>query len=232
MVVEKSQRIRFSAAKLVLLFLVVAGFSQAGEGLVQAIRGLRYPWLLHVLPYLALMAIWALGGLWLALRIGRRWRWNPDPHVYASRALIILAVCTLAASFASARLAVYPGLSLLFFSIAVLSRASIVKTIFVILTPLPLLRLAFSEVTEFIARNLALGGMAIDNIFKAALYTGAMILILVALFLPFIYSSAWLVVRIPWIKKLVRAFRRPLGGVAVLLLLSGSHLDGLSIAGP
>ena len=218
-IAEKSRRIRFSPIKLVFLFILVSGGAQIGEALIQAIKGLRYPWQMHVWPYLMLMLCWALAGLWLALRVSRRWQWNPEPHVYASRSLIILAGLTLLASFASARLAIYPGLSLLSFALAVLSRSATSKTILTLCAPLPMLRLIFSEVTEFFGRSLTNLGMLIDNIFKAALYTSFLTLALLGLFLPFIYSSTWLVLRVPWLKNLLQKFRTPLGAGCIGLLL-------------
>jgi hypothetical protein len=217
--IERSLRVRFSPAKLALLFLIVAGVAQSGEGVIQALKGMRYPWLVHVVPYLLLMICWAIGGLWLALWISRHWRWNREPHLYASRTLILLALLTIAASFASARLAIYPGLGLLFFALAVLLRPQGLKLIFGLLTPLPVLRLVFTELTVFIGRNMAMAGMNIDAFWKAALYTAAITMILLGLFLPFINSGAWMVLRIPWLRRSLRRFRRPVTGLAVLLLL-------------
>ena len=221
---EKSQRIRYSMAKLALLFLVVAGTAQMGEGVIQAFTGVRYPWLVPVMPYLLLMLVWAIGGLWFALQIGRRWRWSREPHVYASRALIVLAFLTAAASFASARLALYPGLSLLCISLALLVRRQGLKFLLVAMAPLPLLRLIFSELTEFMARNLALGGMVIDNIFKAALYTALLTLLLLAVFLPFIGAGGWLIWRLPWLRRGLKSFSRWPAGVGVAVVLAVAAL--------
>lgn len=216
---ERGQRIRFSPAKLLLLFLVVAAVAQGGEALIQLVKGVRYPWLAHPLAYLMLMVAWAAGGLWLALRIGRNWRWNPQSHLYASRALLILTLLTAAASFASVRLAVYPGLSLLLFSCALLARREGVKILLGILAPLPLLRLVFSEVTAFIGRNLVAGGFGIDTFWKAALVTLGFTLLLLALFLPFLYAWAALVLQSPRLQRALAAFRRLPGGAFATFLL-------------
>ncbi|HOT97507.1 MAG TPA: M28 family metallopeptidase [bacterium] len=220
MIVEKALRIRFSPFKLALLFLVIAVVAQGGEALIQLIKGVRYPWLAHPVPYLLLMLCWAVGGLWLALQISRRWHWNPEPHLYASRALLVLAFLTAAAAVASARLALYPGLSLLFFSLALLVRPEWLQSLFGLLAPLPLLRLVFSEVTAFIGRNLAQGGIGIDAFWKAALVTVTLTLLLLALFLPFIYAWAALVLQIPRWKRALTAFRRLPGGAFAGLLLT------------
>ena len=221
-VVEKALRIRFSPLKLVLLFLVIAVVAQGSEALIQLIKGVRYPWLAHPVPYLLLMLCWAGGGLWLALQIARRWRWNLEPHLYASRALLLLALLTLTAAVASARLALYPGLSLLFFALALLVRPEWLQSLFGLLAPLPLLRLVFSEVTAFIGRNLAQAGAAIDTFWKAALATGMITILLLALFLPFLMGWAALVLRLPAIRRGMVAFRRPRGGVYAVLVLAGA----------
>jgi hypothetical protein len=140
---DSAQRPRFAPLKLALLFSVVLAAAQTGEALIQAVKGLRYPWLVHVTAYLWLMIFWAIGGLWLALRIGRRWRWNPDPSVYAGAPLIFLALSTAGAAFLSVRLATYPAASLLLFSLAVLCRSAWLKALFGLLTPFPMLRLAW-----------------------------------------------------------------------------------------
>lgn len=219
MLIPKTERIRFSGLKLAGLFLLVAGVSQGGEGLIQLMKGLRYPWLLHVWAYLLLMIIWAVGGLSVALRISRRWRWHPLPHAYASRALIILAVYTLAALFGSARLAMYPGLSLLFFSLAVLTRPKVVKACFTMAAPLPMLRLAFSELTVFMARNLSEAGLMVDSFLKASIYTAALTLLLFLLFLPFIYSSAYIILQVPVLRRSIKSLPKPAPGVAVWLIV-------------
>ncbi len=227
--IPKTERSRFSGLKLAGLFLLVAIVSQGGEGLIQLIKGLRYPWLMHVRAYLLLMIIWAVGGLWLALRISRRWRWNPEPHMYAGRTLIILAVYTLAAWFGSARLAIYPGLSLLFFSLAVLARPEVVKACFALVAPLPMLRLAFSELTVFMARNLSETGLMLDSFFKASLYSAALTLLLLLLFLPFIYSSAYIIVQVPVFRRGLKSLPKPAPGVAVVLIVLLSTMLALSL---
>ncbi len=216
------QRPRFSPLKLTLLFSIVLAAAQSGEALIQAVKGLRYPWLVHVTAYLWLMIFWAIGGLWLALRISRRWRWNPDPTVYAGAALILLAVVTAGAAFLSVRLATYPAASLLLFSLAVLSRPASLKALFGLLTPLPMLRLALAELTEMIARLLTSNGNWIDRFFESALYTLGLSLVALGFLLPFILSFAWMALNLPSLKKILSRFRSRSGGVLVAILLLGT----------
>ncbi|NLP10211.1 M28 family peptidase [bacterium] len=216
---DPAQRPRFAPLKLALLFSVVLAAAQTGEALIQAVKGLRYPWLVHVTAYLWLMIFWAIGGLWLALRIGRRWRWNPDPSVYAGAALILLALSTAGAAFLSVRLATYPAASLLLFSLAVLCRPAWLKALFGLLTPLPMLRLALAELTEMIARLLTANGSWIDRFFESVLYTLGLSLVALGFLLPFILSFAWVVLKLTSLKKMLQQFRSRTGGVLVALLL-------------
>jgi len=225
MPMDPAQRPRFSLLKLILLCSVVLAAAQFGEAIIQAVKGLRYPWLVHVTAYLRLLVFWAIGGLWLALRIGRSWRWNPDPSVYAGAALILLAVSSAGAAFLSVRLAVYPAASLLLFSLAVLCRPALLKALFGLLTPLPLLRLALAELTEMIARLLTLNGNWIDRFFESVLYTLGLSLVALAFLLPSILSFTWLALNLTSLKKILQRFRSPAGGglVAMLLLAATWH---------
>jgi len=218
--VEKSQRIRFSSLKLALLFLLVILIAQCGEALIQAVKGLRYPWLLHPKAYLFLLACWAAGGLWLILQLARRWRWNRDPQVYALRALALQTIFTALFLFGSVRVALYPAMGLLLFALALLVRPVPLKAVLVLASFWPMLRLVFSEVIEFIARSITEGGAMIDSWWKAALYTSFQTLLLLVLFLPFIYSMAYLILRAPTVKNWLIRFRRPAGGLILTLLLA------------
>ncbi|MBN2356382.1 M28 family peptidase [candidate division KSB1 bacterium] len=218
-IADQSQKVSLSGLKLLLLFIIIAMVSQLGEALIQGVKGLRYPWYLHVEAYVWLMLLWAVAGVWLSLRIARNWRFSDHPHPYAARALIILAILTLLCSLASARFAVYPALALILIAVAVLVRPLWLKLILLFLAPLPLIRLFLSEVTPFIARGLSYSGLVIDTMAKAALFSAAIILIMSLVLLPFIYSTAYAVVAIPWLKRLLKQFRGPLPGMGLAICL-------------
>jgi hypothetical protein len=55
--IEKSQRVRFSGLKLFSFMIIIAIFAQLGEALLQFIKSLRYPWLIHINDYLWFAAI-------------------------------------------------------------------------------------------------------------------------------------------------------------------------------
>ncbi len=213
---HSNDEVKLSAEKVAALLLVVIIFSQFGEALVQAIKGVRYPWYLHVEAYIWLMAVWALAGIWLALTIGRRWRFRNDGHIYASRGLILLFILSILSSLASARLALYPAVSLLFLSLAILIRSKWGKMICTLVVPLPMIRLLLSEGTPFIARNLCQIGFFIDSPLKAALYSLALVLGLFLFFLPSAFAGMYTIVSVPLLRDMVKIIRRPMVGAVIL----------------
>ncbi len=219
--IEKSSRIRTSGVKLLLFLVIIAIGAQLGEASLQEIKTLRYPWLLHISEYLWLAALGALAGVWIALQITRKWRFSPDPHVYASRALIILAIFFVPSLFLSVRFALYPGLALACFSLAILAPFSWLKILFSLLAPLPILRLMFSEVFSFVAHLTAVGGIGITDFKKALLFTTVLTLFLILCYLPFIYSFSYLAVKVKRVKAALKNWRRPVWGLILLAALVG-----------
>jgi hypothetical protein len=228
--IEKPQRVRFSGLKLFLFIIVIVIFAQLGEALLQFIKGLRHPWLIHVIDYLWYAAIWAIGGVWIVLQITRNWQFSPDPYVYSKRALIILVIFFIPLLFVSMRLSLYFGIALAFISLAILIRAPWLKIIFSILAPLPILRLMFFEVFTFVARFSSLASLNIDNFGIAFLYSTLITVILILCYLPFIYSFSYLLIKVEPVKTAFKYLRKPAFGIIVLLIMLGygSYLFALS----
>lgn len=228
--IEKPQRIRFSGLKLFFFIIIIAIFSQLGEALLQFIKSLRYPWLVHISEYLWLLGIWAIAGVWVVLQITRRWRFSPDPFVYTKRALIILAIFFIPFLFISMRLALYWAISLILISLAIFIRTAWLKIILSFLAPLPILRLMFFEVFSFVGRLSTLNGFNIDNFGLAFLYTTILTLVLVVCYLPFIYSFSYLVIEVKPLKSVLKYSRKTMFGIALLIVVLGygSYLLTLS----
>ncbi|MFQ5864203.1 MAG: M28 family peptidase [bacterium] len=215
--IEKVERVRFSGIKILFITVVVAIFAQLGEAIMQFIKGLRYPWLVHIKEYLWYAAIWAVAGLWVSLQLARKWRFSPDPYVYVKRAVILLLVLTALLASASWRLAWYPGLTLALLSLAVLIPNVFIKSLTIILAPLPLFRLMFMEAFPFLARDSAEGGFQISTIGDALLYSLLLTSVLVIWFLPVIYAM----VSLKPLTKALKRFRSPAFGLVMLLAIFG-----------
>ncbi len=219
--IERPLRVRFSGLKLFLYIVAIVFFAQLGEALLQLIKSLRYPWMVHVTEYLWFAAIWAIAGAWSILQITRKWRFSPDPYVYTKRALIILAFFFIPFLFVNMRLALYWGMTLTLLSLAILIRTGWIKTVFILLAPVPILRLMFSEAFTFIARTTSLLGMYIDNFIKAFLYTAILTFLLIICYLPFIYAFSYLVIKVEPVKTALKYLRKPGTGIALLLIIVG-----------
>ncbi|RMF68619.1 MAG: Zn-dependent exopeptidase M28, partial [Calditrichaeota bacterium] len=219
--VERTERVRFSGFKLFAFIILIAGAAQAGEAAMQAIKGLRYPWLVHVDKYLWLAGLCTLAGIWVALQLTRRWRFSPDPYVYSKRAVLLLLLFVFLLAAASLRLAVYPALTLLLLSLAIFVPSPLVKALLAILAPLPMFRLMFMEVLPFLFRNAIASGFGILNFASALLYTAALTAVLVLWFMPAIFTYAYAVVTVGPLKDALKTVRAPAVGLLLLLGVVG-----------
>lgn len=220
LIAEKSQRARVSGLKLIVVMLIIAVFTQLGEAGMQLIKGLRYPWLAHIDEYLWFAAIWALAGIWAGGQLTRCWRFNPDPYAYAKRTIVLLIIFMIALGLASPRLALYPALTLLLFALVINIPGSLLKIIFALLAPLPMLRLMFMETLPLFARSSIVGGFAIHDFFRAFLYSAALTLVLLIWLLPLIFIFAYTITSVPAGRKLGLLFRKPITGLLILLMIA------------
>jgi cytochrome bd-type quinol oxidase subunit 2 len=213
---------KLSGLKLFLFLIIIAIVSQFGEGLMQIIKGFRYPWLLYVQQYLWLAAIWAVLGVWICLQIKKKWRFNPDPFNYAMRALIIIMVYLLVLFFLGARIAFYPALTLLLFSMAIILPWPSVKTILILITPLPAARLMFSEMfNAFPARMSTFMGTMLDSWIKSLIFSLFLTLLLILWYLPFVYTFTYSIYTLPRIKAVFKLMRKPQTLIIIAVLFIG-----------
>ncbi|MBN2093682.1 M28 family peptidase [candidate division KSB1 bacterium] len=219
--IPKSERIKLSGFKLWLFMFIIAVFAQLGEMILQAVTGFRYAWQINLNAYLVFAALWALAGVWISLQITRHWRFTPDATAYIKRALIIMLLLLILFSFATKRLAIYPALSLIFFSLAVIIPVPALKIILSLLAPLPMSRLMFMEVFPFFARMFTYTGLTIGNYGMEIVFAFSIAIILLVYYVFVIFIFAALITDIPPIKSLFKKFRTIPTGLALLLIMSG-----------
>ena len=221
LIIEKSQRVKFSGCKLFFTMCLIAIFIQLGEALMQVLKGLRYPWFVPLNHYLWFAVLWALAGIWFASQLTRRWNFSPDPYVYAKRALIGLFVLTLLFSFATSRLAFYPALSLIALSLTIVLPGTALKIAATILAPVPMIRLMFFEMFPLGARSLAESGEGINNLIEALFYSGFLTVVIIIWYLPILYLFAYTLAS-SWPKlNALKSFRHPIVGFVILLAIVG-----------
>lgn len=218
--IEKSRRVRVSGLKLILLLILIAVFVQLSEAAMQFIKGIRYPWYIHVYPYLWFAALWAVAGVWIAGQAARTWRFSPDSYLYAKRAIILLVFFTIAFWLAGARLALYPALTLLIFAIIINIPGSLLKIIFTLIAPLPMFRLMFMETIPLLARTSVMGGFFITDFLRSFLSSAVITLLLVLWFLPILFIFAYTLTSVTAGRRLAILFRKPFTGLVILLMIA------------
>ncbi|MBN2416837.1 M28 family peptidase [bacterium] len=219
LIIPKPERVRFSGWKLFFMFAVMVICVRLGDSVMQLITGLRYPWFLHLSAHLWSSLLWLALGTWVVLQLTRKWRFSPDPYVYAKRGIIILFVLTLLfALVGGGRMAAYPGISLILFSLALSIRTGWLRTLFVVLGPLPLARLMFMEAFPFMAHFNSYAGFEIDSAGRALLFNTGIFLVLLLWYLPFIFTFAWNAVTVKGVRRSLVVARRPLYGIIILVL--------------
>lgn len=219
--IEKGQRVKLSGTKLFLFMIVIAIFTQLGEGVMQFLKGLRYPWVVAFDYYMWFAALWALAGVWVATQLTRKWRFCPDPYVYAKRAAIFLVLYIILLWLAGPRLALYPALTLVALSMAIFLPNPILKFLAILFAPIPMFRLMFMEALTFTARAGTASGHGIDSFLEAFLYSAALTVILVLWYLPALYGFAYTLASAPPALKVLRYFRSPVMGLVILLAIFG-----------
>lgn len=219
--IKKDERVKFSGFKVFFITIIVAVFLQLGEAFMQFFKGLRYPWFAPLNHFLWFAAIWATFGIWISLQLTRKWKFSPDPYVYAKRALISLLVVFTLFCFATSRLALYPALSLIAISITILLPNSILKLLATVLAPLPMLRLMFFEMFPMGARSMAESLQGINTWFESFLYSAFLTAILILWYLPMLYLLGYTLTS-SWANlNGLKIFRRPVVGFVLLLGIVG-----------
>lgn len=220
----------FSGTKLFLLMIVIAAFTQFGEGLLQIIKGTRYPWMTHFREYMIYAAIWTLGGFWVAAQTTRRWRFSENAFGYAIRAAVLLILLTGLLLMKDARLALYPAVSLLLLYLVINLRPAALQLLAALAVPLPMFRLMFMETLPFLARSLTVAGFQITTFKHALLFSSILTAVLTIWFLPTLFTWAFITRYIASVQQFVEQFRRSIVGLIILfaILGYGGYLVGLS----
>ncbi len=227
--IEKPARVRFSGWKIFLMLILIAIFTQLGEALMQLIKGLRFPWVAHTNAYLPFAALWALLGAWLALQLTRWWRFTPDPYSYLSRGLVFMLLLTILFWLATPRLAFYPALSLLCICLAVFLPSTLLKVLFTLASPWPMLSLMFNEAWGLFSRTWARGLMQMEGFWPSFIVSAIFTVLLILWYLPALYTFAYTYARQIKTLAFLKVLRHPVCGLTVLLAVFGygGYLYGL-----
>lgn len=212
--------IRWSGIKMLLYTIVIVLFGWISPDIIGWIKGYRYVWMTDVPLYYVNAGVFTALGIWLSLWITRKLRLSQCPYVFYKRASIILIVFTGLFAWGNLELAIYPASALLFLSVAILMRNTVLKFAFALLSPLWMIRLAFNEWDEFFFRIIASGGISTGDFPQNLFYNGSMILFfslyLYPLFLGF--ASVYRDSKNP--QRFLTRLRSPWGGIGIAALIA------------
>ena len=183
-------RIRWSGIKIVPAAFIIAACGWLSSDLISLIRGIRHPWLTSIPMYYILAIPASAIGAWLSIRLLRTLRLSLCPYVYFKRAVILLALATLALGAFNIKLAVEPGVALFLVALAAIVRRPTLKVLLVALSPWWLFRLLFSEWDGLLFRSIAAALPSSPGAWL--LFNGGMMLLLTLMLLPFLYALAFI----------------------------------------
>lgn len=214
--IEKAERRKIPALKLLLLMIIIQACVWISENFVGWIKGDRFPWFRDPGGYYLLASLAGLIGIWLALNLGARLKLSTDPYRWFLRTVVVLVAFFALSLFGGLKLAVYPVFALFFLSLALLIRIPILQLFFWTVSPYLMYRLVFSECINLLSRSLVLFGYPID-LGPSLLIHLAYVLFFSVYAFPFLLGFAAVYSDSKTDLLWLRAFREPTG-----IALSGS----------
>ncbi len=190
---EADRKVKKSWPKLLLLHLLILAVTFASLWVVLLITGHRVPWYAHPGPHILYAGFFFVLGVWLALRVLRRWKLRKNAFFYFIRAAGYLTVLVAAAwAAAGPRLALFPALGLLFISLSCLVPWGWLKGLLWVLPVFLMFRLLIlPEYYQFVYRNIAAFGLAgIKTLPGFLLFNLALIILFAIWSQPFLLGFA------------------------------------------
>ena len=152
------------------------------------VRGYRFPWVNNFGIFVVLGILSGFLAIWLVLQVTRHLKMSRDPFVYARVACALFLLMIVGAVYLGPRLALYPALGLLLFSLGVVVRQPVAKLVLIVAAPYPVLRLIFHEslglIQRIIVQTIPEGGS------RNAVYDLAYVVFFTLVSLPFVYGFA------------------------------------------
>jgi len=213
--------IKWSGLKMLFFSLILVAFGWFSSDLVGLIKGVRYPWFTPITQYIFLAIISSFIGLLIVLRITGKLRLSLCPYVFFKRAVIMLAIFTLLASFINPKATVEPAAALLLASLAILFGNPLLKVMFAALSPIWMLRMIFSEWSSMLFREIAI--MVQPGILNFAVFDILPVFLIVIYLLPFLLTLAAVIRDSAVLKSFIPALRS-----APVLIFALAALGALS----
>jgi hypothetical protein len=202
---DTQPKIRWSGLKLFLFSLIVVACGWFSSDFVGLIKNVRHPWISSSGVYYVLSLTGMLIGVWITLRLNTKIKLSRCPYFYFKRSIIILIVLLGFAGFLNIKFVVEPSIGLLLISIAMLVRNPILKIISLVLSPVWMLRLIFSEWSEIFFHEIAKVQIPGIGLWLLA-NTGVIVLLTIYIF-PFVFAAAAVIRNSASIQNILRKMR-------------------------
>jgi aminopeptidase YwaD len=184
--IDRAHRIRWSRLKIILCTIILVCFAWFSPDMISLIQGVRHPWITHEKWYWLYAFNAFLIGVWFTALIAKWLRITQQSLSLFVGSSVMLLVFTGLLLFLGVKASMYPALGILFLSMAILSRRPSFRFVFMLLAPLPLLRMIFSEWSIMYARLL---GTTIPGELKYAwMANGGFVFFFTLCLLPFSYA--------------------------------------------
>ena len=205
--------VTWSGLKVLVFVVFVQVFIWYSAPAVGVLRGYRFPWVNNFGAFVLLALLSGLFAAWLVVQITPRLKMSTDQFVYARVAFALFLLMIAVTSLLGPRVAAYPALGLLLFSLAVIVRHPVAKFILMLAAPYPIIRLVFNESLGLIQRVITQS--IPDGVSGNAIYALAYVVFFTFLSLPFVYGFAAMYMGtrkgVAWVEK----FRSKAGVVLV-----------------
>ncbi|MBI5476801.1 MAG: M28 family peptidase [Ignavibacteriales bacterium] len=185
---RKPKTVRWSGLKLFFFTIIIISFGWLSPNIIAALKGVRHSWFIDINLYYILSFIGAAIGGWIALRFSSKIRLSDCPYFFFKRGFIFLTIYTISLGYINPKLGIEPAAALLLISLAILIRNPFLKMTLLILSPIWMLRLIFSEWSEILFHEAA--KVELNNNITSLIANGTVIFLLSIYMFPFLLAFA------------------------------------------
>ncbi|MFI5253052.1 MAG: M28 family metallopeptidase [Bacteroidota bacterium] len=179
-------KIKWSRLKIFLFSVILICFAWYSPDVISLFQGVRHTWITHERLYFIYAAITFFIGVLFTARLTKKFPLTKSPVGLFITSAIFLCIIFLLLLFLGVKPTIYPALSLLFLSLAILIGRPSFKIVFLLLSPLPMLRMIFSEWSPMIMRVLGTG--VPGELKYMMMVNGGFVLFFAVCLLPFVYA--------------------------------------------
>jgi hypothetical protein len=216
---RKPKTARWSGLKLFFFTIIIISFGWVSPNVIAMLKGVRHSWFIDINLYYILSFIGALIGGWIALRLSSKIRLSDCPYYFFKRGFIFLILYTIVLGYINPKLGTEPAVGLLLISLAILVWNPVLKMILLILSPIWMLRLIFSEWSEILFHEAA--KVELNNNITSLIANGSIIFLLSFYTFPFLLAFTAVIKDSEKLKSYILIFKSYKALSFILLIFIG-----------